>query len=221
MARYVSFLLSHMPGTLSVVVAQNEIEGYVRVSQLHPYWTIVDDSLCIMGPGEFRELLAQEPDTKSSKILLLTGEDPGKAAVNSHLRRSDRVLAKPFGAEALAEALAPHPRVRRVVRSALSWIRNEIRLRFDFECYTLAQIVLAGWLLAGLTGNVLLRGAAHISSPTLLLWASLLLTVSLAAHLRDRHMRWETLLFAKFSFLVSLIPLGTIQTAQKALNQAI
>ncbi len=220
LSRYVSFLLAHAGTPFHVSTARNEVEGFVKAVSVRADWVVIDDDVPCMGPADLRVILAEQPETKRAKVLLLTGEDPGRAAASSHLRRSDRVLAKPFGTGDFREAMLSFPRLRRWGRGALAWLAAQARARLDFERYTTAQAVAAAGLVAALTGAACLAGTRGVSGPTLILWGGLFLVVSLAAHLRDRNLRWEMLLFGKFAFLVSLLPAGAIQTAQQALNQA-
>lgn len=220
LSRYVGFLLTKATPPFHVSTARNEVEGFIKAVSLRADWVVIDDDVPCMGPADLRAILAAQPETRCAKVLLLTGEDPGKAAASSHLRWSDRVLAKPFGAGDFREAMLSFPRLRSWGHGALSWLSAQTRARLDFERYTVPQAVAAAGLVSALTGAACLAASRGVSGPTLILWGGLFLMVSLAAHLRDRHLRWEMLLFAKFAFLVSLLPTGAFQTAQQALNQA-
>lgn len=225
LAHYVRFLLSHHPSRPEVVVAKNEIEGYVAASEQRTDLVIVDEDLPLFGAPGLRALLSEEPRTWRTPVLFLTGEDPERIAVSSHLRRFDRILAKPFGAAAFQEALAPHPRARRARRAAAAWLREQFCLRFDLERYTRGQVAAALLLLLGIVASAAAwapaqLGSLHLTAPRLILWGGFMLMVSLAAHLRDRHLRWESLLFSKFAFMVSILPPGAVETAQRVLSQA-
>lgn len=221
LSRYVGFLLAKATPPFHVQTAENEIEGFVKAAAAQTEWIILDDTLSCMGVADLRAILAREPETRRAKVLLLTGEDPERAAASSHLRRSDRVLAKPFAAADFREAMSPFPRLRALGRALLGWLKGQVRARLDFERYTAPQAAAAGALVAALTGAAFLAGSRGVPGPTLILWGGLFLAVSLAAHLRDRHLRWEMLLFCKFAFLVSLLPAGAIQTAQRTLGQSV
>lgn len=220
LSRYVGFLLAKADPPFHVQTAQNEIEGFVKATASGADWIILDDTLSCMGVADLRTILAREPETRRAKVLLLTGEDPDRTAASSHLRRSDRVLAKPFGAAEFREAMSRFPRLRALGRALCGWLKGQVRARLDFERYTHSQAAAAAALVAALTGAAFFAGSRGVPGTTLILWGGLFLAVSLAAHLRDRHLRWEMLLFSKFAFLVSLLPTGAIETAQRTLSQS-
>jgi len=97
---------------LRAVTADNDQDGFDRACRLQPDVIVVDDALAGGSAPAFIQRLREDPRTRHTTILVLSGNDSGTAKP-THSPGCDRVVLKPCEPDALAFEIQSAMAVRR------------------------------------------------------------------------------------------------------------